>query len=74
MKQINFIYAIIETNKATALGIQYTKQMRFNNDKTKFIIKSHKENPSLLNVPLYSKDKIKRILQKKEWRTNLNVN
>lgn len=74
MKQINFIYAIIETNKANMNGIKHTSQLRFNNDKTKFIFKTYKENSNLRNVPLYSKEKIKKILQKEEWRTNLNIN
>lgn len=45
--------------------------IRFNKDKTKFIFKTYKEEPNLINVPLYTKERMKNLLKTDEWRSSM---
>jgi hypothetical protein len=70
MRQTKFIYAIVDKNMAAALNVDLSKA-RFNKDNTKFIFKTYKEEPNLVNTPLYTKERIKSLLKTDEWRSTM---
>lgn len=67
MTKTNYIYAIVNSDMLKVLQL-YSQNVRFNKDKTKFLFKTYKEEPRLINVPFYTKTKIKEILGKEEWK------
>ena len=70
MSEVKYTYAIIKTEDSQNLNIDFDKfqPRRYNQDKSKFIIKFIGENTQLKNIPIYNKDAIKRILSLDEWR------
>lgn len=70
MSEVKYAYAIIKTEDSENLNIDFDKfqPRRYNQDKSKFIIKFIGENTQLKNIPIYNKDAIKRILSFDEWR------
>ena len=70
MRQTKFIYAVVEKHMADILKVDL-ETVRFNKDKTKFIFKTYKEEPNLINVPLYTKERMKNILKTDEWRNSM---
>lgn len=73
MRATNFIYAIVEVDMIPVLGLN-PNTLRFNNTQTKFLFKTYKEEPRLVNTRFYTKQKIKAILHANEWRNSLNIN
>ena len=73
MRKTVFIYAILDSSYIQTLSLN-GETLRFNVDKSKFIFKTYKEEPKLVNVPFYPKKYIKDLMLTKEWRTNLNIN
>lgn len=70
MKQINFTYAVIDAeNLSNYSDVGDVSTLRYNNTGKKCIIKFYKENTTVRNIPLYSKEKIMKILERPEWRT-----
>jgi hypothetical protein len=70
MRQTKFIYAIVEKHMVETLKVDLNT-IRFNKDKTKFIFKTYKEEPNLINVPLYTKERMKNLLKTDEWRSSM---
>jgi hypothetical protein len=70
MRQTQFIYAVVETDMMGSLNVK-ENTVRFNKYRTKFIFKTYKEEPNLVNVPLYTKERIKQMLKKDEWQSKL---
>jgi hypothetical protein len=70
MSEVKYAYAIIKSEDSQNLNIDFDKfkPRRYNQDKSKFIIKFIGENTQLKNIPIYNKDAIKRILSFDEWR------
>lgn len=70
MSEVKYAYAIIKTEDSQNLNIDFNKfqPRRYNQDKSKFIIKFVGENTQLKNIPIYNKDAIKKILSFDEWR------
>lgn len=70
MSEVKYTYAIIKTTDSDSLSIDFDKiqPRRYNQDKSKFIIKFIGENTQLKNIPIYNKHAIKRILNFDEWR------
>lgn len=70
MSEVKYTYAIIKTIDSQNLDIDFEKfqPRRYNQDKTKFMIKFIGENTQLKNIPVYNKESIKRILSFDEWR------
>lgn len=73
MRKINFIYAILDISMMQKLNVD-PSSVRKNKFGNKFVYKTYKEQPLLVNVPLYTKKGIKGILDSSEWRNNLNIN
>lgn len=73
MRTTNFIYAIVDVQMIPVLGMN-PNTLRFNNTQTKFLFKTYREEPKLVNTRFYTKEKIKEILQTNEWRNSLNIN
>lgn len=73
MRKTVFIYAILDSSYIQTLSLN-RETLRFNVDKSKFLFKTYKEEPRLVNVPFYPKKYIKNLLSTKEWRNNLNIN
>lgn len=75
MRSLSYVYAILDIDKYNKLfNYRYTQDIRYNHDKSKVLLKTYKEEPKLVGVPLYSKEHIKKILSTNEWRNNLNIN
>ena len=72
MRTTNFIYAILNIDMLDVLGMDKLK-VRLNNNSTKFIFKTYKEEPRITNTPLYTKKAIKKLLNTDEWKTHLNT-
>ena len=70
MRQTKFIYAIVDKNMMESLNVKEST-VRFNKDRTKFIFKTYKEEPNLVNVPLFTKERIKTMLKTDEWQSKL---
>lgn len=73
MRKINYIYAILDISMMQKLNVD-SSSVRKNKFGNKFVYKTYKEQPLLVNVPLYTKEGIKKILDSSEWRNNLNIN
>lgn len=63
-----FIYAIVDVSRLSTIENINEDTLRYNNDKSKCIIKSYKEFMNLKGVHIYSKAQILLKLQEKEWR------
>lgn len=75
MRSLSYIYAILDIHKYNQIfNYHYSENLRFNNDKTKVLFKTYKEEPKLIGIPLYSKENIKIILNTREWINSLNAN
>ena len=74
MRKTIFIYAILDSSYIQTLSLNRETLLCFNVDKTKFLFKTYKEEPKLVNVPFYPKRYIKDLMLTKEWRNNLNIN
>ena len=73
MSEVKYAYAIIKTEDYQNLNIDFEKfqPRRYNQDKSKFIIKFVGENTQLKNIPIYNKETIKKILSLDEWRKTI---
>ncbi len=72
MRKTVFVYAILDSSYLRTMSLN-RETLRFNVDGTKFLFKTYKEEPKLVNVPFYPKQYIKKLLLTKEWRNNLNI-
>ena len=62
MRSLSYVYAILDIDKYNKLfNYRYTQDIRYNHDKSKVLLKTFKEEPKLVGVPLYSKENIKNI-------------
>ena len=70
MSAAKYTYAIIKATDSQNIDIDFDKfkPRRYNQDKSKFMIKFIGENSQLKNIPVYTKDTIKTILSFEEWR------
>lgn len=73
MRKTVFVYAILDSSYIQTLSLN-PESVRFNRTKTRFVFKTYKEEPLLVNTPFYTKSHLKNILQNDEWRNNLNIN
>jgi hypothetical protein len=73
MSEVKYAYAIIKTKDSENLNLDYSTFIprRYNQDKSKFIIKFVGENTQLKNIPIYNKETIKKILSLDEWRKTI---
>lgn len=73
MRKTVFVYAVLDSSYIQTLSLN-PESVRFNRNRTRFVFKTYKEEPLLVNTPFYTKSHLKKILQDKEWRNNLNIN
>lgn len=73
MRKTVFVYAILDSSYIQTLSLN-PESVRFNRNRTRFVFKTYKEEPLLVNTPFYTKSHLKKILQDEEWRNNLNIN
>lgn len=73
MRKTVFVYAVLDSSYIQTLSLN-PESVRFNRNRTRFVFKTYKEEPLLVNTPFYTKSHLKKILQDEEWRNNLNIN
>lgn len=67
------IYCIVDADKSYMIDFNRVKEnsantVRYNKDKSKCVVKFIGENTNLVNIPLYRKDQIVKILKNDEWK------
>lgn len=71
---LSYVYSVVDAVKFDELlPGESRSSYRFNNDGTKFIYKTFREESRLVGYPLYNKVQIKRILGRPEWKKCLSL-
>lgn len=71
---LSYVYAVVDAAMFdTLLPDKSRLNYRFNNDQTKFIYKTYKEEPLLVGYSLYNNQQIQAIVSMDGWKNNLNV-
>lgn len=71
---LTYVYAVVDASKFEELFPEENRaKYRFNNDGTKLIYKTYKEDPRLMGYSLYNNSQIKRVLKCPEWKKCLSL-
>ena len=71
---LSYVYSVVDAVKFDELlPGESRSRYRFNNDGTKFIYKTFREESRLAGYPLYNKAQIKRVLVRPEWKKCLSL-
>jgi hypothetical protein len=71
-QSIQFIYTIVESSRMNEINFKKLgiskNTIRYNKNKSKILCKFTGENSDFYDIPLYTKENIKKILKNPDWK------